>query len=59
MPQVVCFAKPQQVFDEMFGLDADLTDEQKIDSLREVDEHCPVSDNLKQLTTVTTELMDA
>jgi len=37
-------------------IDADLTDEEKADFLKEVDERCPVSDNLKQLTTVMTEL---
>ncbi len=38
-------------------IDADLTAEQKAEFLREVDERCPVSDNLRQLTTVTTELV--
>lgn len=38
-------------------IDADLSDEQKREFLKEVDERCPVSDNLKQLTTVTTELV--
>lgn len=38
-------------------IDADLTDEQKREFLREVDERCPVSDNLRQLTTVTTEVI--
>lgn len=38
-------------------IDADLTDEQKREFLREVDERCPVSDNLRQLTAVTTELI--
>jgi uncharacterized OsmC-like protein len=37
-------------------IDADLTDEQKREFLREVDERCPVSDNLRQLTTVTAEV---
>lgn len=40
-------------------IDADLTDEQKREFLREVDERCPVSDNLRQLTQVTTELVEA
>jgi len=39
-------------------IDADLTTQQKADFLREVDERCPVSDNLRQLTPVTTELID-
>ena len=38
-------------------IDADLTDEEKSEFLREVDERCPVSDNLKELTTVTTEVV--
>jgi len=38
-------------------IDADLTEEQKLEFLREVDERCPVSDNLRQLTTVTTEVV--
>lgn len=38
-------------------IDADLTDEQKREFLKEVDERCPVSDNLRQLTTVTTEVV--
>ena len=38
-------------------IDADLTDEQKRQFLKEVDERCPVSDNLRQLTRVTTELI--
>lgn len=38
-------------------MDADLTDEQKRQFLKEVDERCPVSDNLRQLTQVTTELI--
>lgn len=37
--------------------DADLTDAQKAEFPREVDERCPVSDNLKQVTTVTTEVI--
>ena len=37
-------------------IDADLTDEQKLKFLEEVDARCPVSDNLKALTTVQTEL---
>ncbi len=37
-------------------IDADLTDEQKREFLKEVDERCPVSDNLKLGTRVTTEL---
>jgi len=38
-------------------IDADLTDAEKAEFLKEVDERCPVSDNLKQLTTVTTEMV--
>jgi uncharacterized OsmC-like protein len=38
-------------------IDADLTDEQKRVFLEEVDKRCPVSDNLRQLTTVTTEVV--
>jgi len=38
-------------------IDADLTDEQKREFLKEVDERCPVSDNLRQLTTVMTEVV--
>lgn len=38
-------------------VDADLTAEQKAEFLREVDERCPVSDNLRQLTPVRTELL--
>ena len=33
-------------------IDADLTDEDKTEFLREVDERCPVSDNIRHLTTV-------
>lgn len=38
-------------------IDADLTAEQKVEFLREVDERCPVSDNLRQVTRVTTEVV--
>lgn len=38
-------------------IDADLTDEQKREFLKEVDERCPVSDNLRQVTTVTSEVV--
>jgi uncharacterized OsmC-like protein len=38
-------------------IDADLTDEQKREFLKEVDERCPVSDNLRQVTQVVTELV--
>ncbi len=38
-------------------IDADLTDEQKRAFLKEVDERCPVSDNLRQVTTVTSEVV--
>jgi uncharacterized OsmC-like protein len=38
-------------------IDADLTPEQKAAFLHEVDERCPVSDNIRQLTTVTTEVV--
>ena len=38
-------------------IDADLSPEQKREFLKEVDERCPVSDNLRQLTPVTTELI--
>ncbi|NQT93836.1 MAG: OsmC family protein [Lentisphaerae bacterium] len=38
-------------------IDADLTDEQKREFLKEVDERCPVSDNLRQVTTITTEVV--
>jgi len=37
-------------------IDADLTPEQKAAFLHEVDERCPVSDNLRQVTTVTAEV---
>jgi uncharacterized OsmC-like protein len=37
-------------------IDADLTDEQKREFLREVDERCPVSDNLRQVTSVVAEV---
>ncbi len=36
-------------------IDADLSDEQKAAFLHEVDARCPVSDNLRQVTTVTVE----
>jgi uncharacterized OsmC-like protein len=36
-------------------IDADLTDEQKREFLKEVDERCPVSDNLRQVTHVVSE----
>ncbi|MEW6756240.1 MAG: OsmC family protein [Candidatus Latescibacterota bacterium] len=39
-------------------LDADLTAEQKRAFLRQVDERCPVSDNVRQLTPLTTELVE-
>jgi uncharacterized OsmC-like protein len=38
-------------------IDADLTPEQKTAFLHEVDERCPVSDNFKQVTRVTTEVV--
>lgn len=38
-------------------IDADLTDEQKREFLKEVDERCPVSDNLRQITTITSEVV--
>ena len=38
-------------------IDADLTDEQKREFLKEVDERCPVSDNLRQVTEVVTEVV--
>jgi len=38
-------------------IDADLSDEQKAAFLHEVDARCPVSDNLRQFTTVTAELI--
>ena len=37
-------------------IDADLTDEQKREFLKEVDERCPVSDNLRQVTSVVAEV---
>ena len=37
-------------------IDADLTDEQKRAFLKEVDERCPVSDNLRQVTSVAAEV---
>lgn len=37
-------------------IDADLTDEQKREFLREVDERCPVSDNLRKVTSVLAEV---
>ena len=38
-------------------IDADLTDEQKREFLKEVDERCPVSDNLRQVTSVVAEVV--
>lgn len=38
-------------------IDADLTDDQKREFLKEVDERCPVSDNLRQITTITSEVV--
>ncbi len=40
-------------------IDADMTPEQKRAFLHEVDSRCPVSDNLRQLTPITTELIDS
>ncbi|MBM4142442.1 MAG: OsmC family protein [Lentisphaerae bacterium] len=37
-------------------IDADLTEEQKREFLKEVDERCPVSDNLRQMTSVVAEV---
>jgi putative redox protein len=39
-------------------IDADLSVEQKREFLKEVDERCPVSDNLRQLTPVVAELVE-
>lgn len=39
-------------------IDADLTPEQKREFLEKVDERCPVSDNLRQLTPIVTELVE-
>ena len=38
-------------------IDADLTPEQKREFLKEVDERCPVSDNLRQVTSLVTEVV--
>lgn len=40
-------------------IDADLTDEQKREFLKEVDERCPVSDNLRKVTSVVAEVAAA
>lgn len=40
-------------------IDADLTAEQKRAFLHEVDVRCPVSDNLRQLTTISVELVES
>ena len=39
-------------------IDADLTHEQKREFLKEVDERCPVSDNLRQVTSLVTEVVE-
>jgi uncharacterized OsmC-like protein len=39
-------------------IDADLSAEQKRAFLHDVDQRCPVSDNLRQLTPITTELVE-
>lgn len=38
-------------------IDADLTDEEKVDFLKEVDRRCPVSDNLMKVTPVSVNLV--